>query len=333
MDILFNLPPSITNPLLIHGVVVMRLLNTLSVCCCLGLLTACGGGSSSSPSSAGAEQVVSSLGISSAINSSAVSSSAFSENLSSFSSSSFSSQSADLPTTLGNALIDRTIDRVTSTLASGTHKEEGVLRVHYGANDTLTGDSLLLDASNMAASYTLIHDVPNKKIEVTSQLLTQPATQIVDVYQFETPTTGIWTQNYGAGSVLLEGHFTLQHSEYLGFAPLNLVGRRVSLTFLKTVTNLPASTYINSGTAHHLYTTATSFRTDLASLGLSDTEGTYTYERFAINNARDRGFNTTYNAPYQIDFEFKNLTSGIFKENWNNGQILWEGTFVLAPIE
>lgn len=247
--------------------------------------------------------------------------------------SSSSSQSIVLPTSLGDKLVSQTIEHITSTLPSGTHRESGDLQVYYGGNSTLVGDSLLLNRDAVAGSYSAVYDAAQQKIQVTSQLLEPTGVKIVDTYSFVTATEGLWQQDYNSGSLLLEGRFALQSKDYPGFAPQSFAGRKASLTFTKTVTSLPPGTYIDSGTAFHIYTSATAFATDLSNYGLPAGEGNYSYDRPALNIGRDTGFNITFNAPYQIEYEFSTLSSGIFRENWNSGQILWEGTFVINDID
>lgn len=275
------------------------------------LLSACGGDGKSSPYA----------GLSS--NASAA--------LSSHSSSSH--QGIVLPASFTDKQVSQAIERIISTLPSGIHRQSGDLQVYYGGNATWVGDSLLLNRAAVAGTYSTRYDAAQQKIQVTSQLLEPAGATIVDTYTFVTATEGVWQQDYNNGAVLVEGRFALQDKAYPGFAPQGFAGRKASLTFTKTVTALPPGTYIDSGTAFHIYTTATAFATDLSLYGLPAGEGNYSYDRPLLNVGRDTGFNITFNAPYQIEYTFNSLNSGTFKENWNSGQILWEGTFVISNIE
>lgn len=265
--------------------------------------------------------------------SSHASSSSISSALASSSHSSSSSQSIILPASLSDKQMSQTIERITTTLPSGTHREFGDLQVYYGGNATFVGESLLLNRDLVAGTYSLVSDAVQQKIQVTSLLLAPAAVKVVDTYTFVTATKGVWRQDYNNGEVLIEGSFSLSDKVYPGFAPPSFSGRKASLTFTQTVTNLPPGTYIDSGTAFHIYTSNTAFATDLSNYGLPAAEGNYIYDRPALNVGRDIGFNITFNAPYQIEYTFDTLSSGTFKENWNNGEILWQGTFVITDID
>lgn len=312
----------------------MRFLPVITLSTSLLLMSACGGDGGSEPATPTPSPIpVVSSSSSSVVASSTASSSSVANSQSSASAqSAASSQPGILPATLANKIFSRTIERISTTQPSGTFKDTGILLEHYGDNGTLLGDNLSVNGATVFGSYSATYDIAAKTIQVKTQLQGPNALEVMDTYTFVTATEGTWMQDYGKGSVLLEGTFSLDTKEYPGYAPAGFTGRKAALTFLKTVTSLPAGTYINSGTAFHLYQSATRFTTDVASLGIPNAEGTYTYERPALNMARDAGFNVTFNAPYQIDYEFKTLTSGNFKENWNNGQILWEGTFEMTNI-
>lgn len=223
------------------------------------------------------------------------------------------------------------IENVDTNEPADTFPTEGTFIVRYGANGTLVNEGIGSTSAPYAATY-IYNAESDTIVNVVSVILNEENTPVLTRYTFDSSTSGTWTQAFNE-NITYSGSFTLIDETYSGFAPSTLSGKKADITFITAVSDLPDGSYVTEGVATHFYNTETGFTTDGSQVNVDNTTGTYEAEKLSSNRIRDKGFNLTFGEAYEIVYTFTTLSSGTFTENWNNGEILWTGTFEMTDIE
>ena len=118
----------------------------------------------------------------------------------------------------------------------------------------------------------------------------------------------------------------------LPLAPRTLSGKKVALTIIKATSDLPEG-YPTQGAVIQEYSRRTFSAAGTGGMFHLQSNGTYTYRKTGKNTGVEKAVMTSFNnMPYTTTYTFETEHSGVWVQDFNQGTIIFEGTFTIEPI-
>lgn len=120
-------------------------------------------------------------------------------------------------------------------------------------------------------------------------------------------------------------------------APASIAGSDIILQIENTLTQYPSGYPFKGAVVMH-YKHDGSFTADGTTVVRGDEAsseqqyfGNYKYQRTGFNTATEKAIDRSLNAPYITKYTFETATSGKWQQDFDNGKILFNGSFSLVP--
>ncbi len=161
-------------------------------------------------------------------------------------------------------------------------------------------------------------------------------TPLVIEYTFDTPTSGRWEEDFGHGTILFSGRFSLVSSTLepeKHWAPAVKGGSNVALIIKDAQSNIPPNAYPRAGLVLQTYDLDGTLVFKGFGPGTVNSTGTYKYTKIAANTAVEEVNQVSANFayPYTMVYTYTSPTSGTWFQNFGDGLILFSGTFDTFP--